>query len=106
MSQVQRIRPTNCSWVAFHYVGQLELARQTRNALMAVQAELFRLHYEAWDKSKPIKFSNHVLRELGFNRHDKIRALKILETAGWIRIKWRERKSPLVTLVAGFRVEK
>ena len=90
-------------WIAFRYKDQLELARQTRNALLAVQAELFRLHFQNWNKGKSIEVGTSTLRELGFSHHDKIRALKALESAGWIAVEWRKRKSPLVILIKGFR---
>jgi hypothetical protein len=95
---------SDCQWVAFRYKHQIELAKQTRIPLLAVQAELFRLYFRAWDKTAPIEFCNSTLRGLGFRAHDKIRALKILESAGWIAIKWRKRKSPLVTIREGFHL--
>jgi hypothetical protein len=91
-------------WVAFRYKHQIKLAEQTRIPLLAVQAELFRLYFRAWDKTAPIEFNNSVLREIGFRPYDKIRALKILESAGWIAVQWRKRKSPLVTIREGFHL--
>jgi hypothetical protein len=91
-------------WVAYRYSEQLELARQTRNALLAVQAELFRLHFQAWGKKTSFVFGNTKLRSLGFSHHEKIRALKVLEAAGWISVQWRKGRSPLVTIVKGFRL--
>jgi hypothetical protein len=89
-------------WVGYNYLDLLELAKQTRNALLAVLAELHRLHFLAWDKKAPIVFSNSTLRSLGFSHHDKIRALQSLETTGWITVQWHKHKSPLVTIVRGF----
>ena len=91
-----------CQWVAFRYLDQLELARQTRNALLAVQAELHRMHFRAWDKKAPIAFGNSTLRGLGFSHHEKTRALKALETAGWITVQWHGKKTPRVTIIQGF----
>jgi hypothetical protein len=90
-----------CKWVICDYQKQLELAKQTRNALLAVQAELHRLYFDAWDKKAPIVFGSGVLRSLGFNHHDKIRALRALEKAGWITVQWHKRKSPQVTIIGG-----
>jgi hypothetical protein len=91
-----------CKWVQYSYVDQMRLARQSRNALLAVQAELFRLHFLAWNKKEPIEFNNSMIRSLGFSHHDKHDALRALETAGWITVQWRSRKSPLVTILRGF----
>jgi hypothetical protein len=88
-------------WTSYDYREQLELAKVTRIALLAVLAELHRLHFEAWDKKAPIKLNNSILRSLGFNHHDKIRSLQVLERAGWITVQWHRRESPLVTIVRG-----
>jgi hypothetical protein len=88
-------------WTRYEYQEQLELAKLTRDALLAVLAELHRLHFLAWNKKAPIKFGNSVLRFLGFNHHDKIRALQALEKAGWITVQWHRRKCPQITIVRG-----
>jgi DNA-binding MarR family transcriptional regulator len=88
-------------WTRYEYQEQLELAKLTRNALLAVLAELHRLHFLAWDKKAPIEFSSSVLRSLGFSHHDKIRALQSLEKAGWITVQRHKRKSPMITIVRG-----
>ena len=91
-------------FVQYQYKAQLELARSSRNALLAVQAELYHLHFKSWDKTASIELGNAVFRVLGFSHADKIRALKELEKAGWIAVQWRDRKSPLVTLLKGFKL--
>ena len=63
-------------WTRYDYQEQLELAKQTRIALLAVLAELHRLHFAARDKKAPIEFSSVTLRSLGFSTHDKIRSLR------------------------------
>ena len=89
--------------MAFQYKEQLELARQTRNVLMAVMAELHRQWFKAWDKKAAVVLGNITLQSLGFDHHNKIRALKALEAAGWISVRWRKCQSPLVTILKGFR---
>ena len=79
----------------------MELAKLTRNALLAVLAELHRLHFLAWNKKAPIKFGSSVLRSLGFSHNEKIRSLQALERAGWITVQWHKRESPLITVVRG-----
>jgi hypothetical protein len=88
-------------WVQYNYQEQMKLAKLARNALLAVQAELHRLHFQAWDKKAPIEFGNATLQSLGFSHHDKIRALQILEKAGWITVQWHKRRSPRITITKG-----
>jgi hypothetical protein len=88
-------------WTRYEYQEQLKLAKLTRNALLAVLAELHRLHFLAWDKKAPIKFGSSVLRSLGFSHHEKIRSLQALERAGWITVRWHKRKSALIAIVRG-----
>jgi hypothetical protein len=66
-------------WVGYNYLDLLELAKQTRSALLAVLAELHRLHFQAWNRKEPVRFGNSALRSLGFSHHEKIRALEALE---------------------------
>jgi len=80
----------------------MKFAKATHNTLLAVRAELHRLHYLAKDKNAPIKFSSAKLELLGFTRWSKNRALKILEKEGWVSIEWGKTKAPLVTLLRGF----
>jgi hypothetical protein len=88
-------------WTRYEYRDQLELAKLTRCALLAVLAELHRLYFLAWNKKAPFEFSSSVLRSLGFSHHDKIRALQSLEKAGWITVQWHKRKSPMITIAGG-----
>jgi hypothetical protein len=91
-----------CRWIQFRYEEQMELARSSRNALLAVQAELYRLHFRSWEKNKPIVLGNLAFRKLGFHHTDKTRALKDLKTAGWIEVEWRTGRAPLVTILRSF----
>jgi hypothetical protein len=87
-------------WCKFDYERQLELARMARDPLIAVQAELYYLWYKLPknDKSRPIELGSKVFKKMGFNPHDKFRALKHLENAGFIEIKWRKNQTPLVVV--------
>jgi hypothetical protein len=93
--------PEKYKWTGYDYREQLKLAKQTRNALLAVLAELHRLHFQAWNKKEPVRFGNSALRSLGFSHHEKIRALEALEKADWITVKWHKRKAPQVTIKRG-----
>ena len=89
-------------WTRYDYRDQLELAKLTRNALLAVLAELHRLYFLAWNKKASIKFGSSALRSLGFSHHEKIRALQALEKAGWITVQWHKCRAPLIIIVRGF----
>jgi len=80
------------SWCKFDYNRQLELARQTRDPLVAVQAELFRLWFRLsqTDKSRSIELGNEVFAKLGFDRRQKCAALERLEKAGFVKVNWRK----------------
>lgn len=100
--KLRRKEASKCRFVQFSYKEEMELARQSRDALLAVRAELYRLHFQAWDKKAPIAFNNAALQGLGFSHHDKIRALKALEAAKWITVRWRVKRSPEVVILKGF----
>jgi hypothetical protein len=92
-------------FVQYPYDAQLELAKHARNCLIAVQAELYRLYFQNWDKTKPIELGNSVFRSLGFDNKQKKRALEALEAAKHIKIQWRKNESPLIFLTdTGFRL--
>jgi hypothetical protein len=91
--------------VQYPYNAQLKLAKDARNCLIAVQAELYRLYFQNWDKTQPIELGNSVFRSLGFDNKQKKRALEALEAAKHIKIQWRGNQSPLIVLTAtGFRL--
>jgi hypothetical protein len=95
--------PWKCGFVQFDYLAQLELARVSKNALLAVMAELYRIHYENRGVKKPFPFGmTKALRELKITRPRKIKALEALAAAGWIYVEWADGKAPLVTILKGF----
>jgi hypothetical protein len=98
----RRSKRKKTEWVAFPYNRVLELARVSRDPLLAALAELHHLQFRSWEKDKPLKFPSTVFYQLGFSRHAKIRALKALEKAGWVSVKWFKRKSPIVEILRGF----
>jgi hypothetical protein len=58
------------------------------------------LIYLAWKNKNPtVTLSNEILKRYGVNRHTKYLALARLEAAGIVTIKWRDKQSPIVTLV-------
>src|SRR5260370_17679095 len=77
----RRSQEKKYKWTRYEYQEQLELAKLTRNALLAVLAELHRLHFLAWDKKAPIGFGTSILRSLGFNAHDNTQSLQPLQQA-------------------------
>jgi hypothetical protein len=86
-------------WVGFHYKELMTLASIARNPLLAVLAELYRLHFRAWDKREPIVFN---CSSLGLSRWSVMRALKVLERQGWISIQLSKGHSARVKIIKGF----
>jgi len=88
-------------WCKFDYENQLGLSRKSRDPLIAVQAELYRLWFKLPDndKSRPLELDNTVFKRLGFNHHDKHRALKCLENVGFIEMKQRRNRTPLIVVL-------
>jgi hypothetical protein len=97
-SEMPRTKSSRASWWDKSYYGpSLEIASHTRNALLAVMAIIRNLN-----KGQPLALGNITMGECGFRSRDKIRALKELEATGFVRVEWRKKKSPLVTVLKGF----
>jgi hypothetical protein len=95
---IPRINSSKANWWDKSYYGpSLEIASHTRNALLAVVAIIRNLN-----KGKPFPFGNVTMGECGFRSRDKIRALKELEATGFVKVEWRNKKSPLVTVLKDF----
>jgi len=59
-----------------------------------------RLQYRAWATgSATVTLSNKALAEMGVTRFTKYRALQRLEEDGLIKVKRRERRSPIITIL-------
>ena len=59
------------------------------------------IHHRVWaDKQNTVAVANQTLGAWGVGRKEKMKALRLLEQAGLVTIQWRERKSPLVTLLS------
>jgi hypothetical protein len=99
-SSHSRRKQTRRLFCRLDYEEQLRLAKILRWPGLAVQAELYRLWFKAYDKTKPVELSNTVLQNLGFARSTKNQTLRRLEKAGWIKVEWRKNKSPLVHCVS------
>jgi hypothetical protein len=94
----QRFRTSKANWWDKSYYGpSLEIPSHTRNALLAVIAIIRNLN-----KGKPFALGNVTMGECGFRSRDKIRALKELEATGFVKVEWRKKKSPLVTVLKHF----
>ena len=94
----QLIRTSKGNWWDKAYYGpSLEIASHARNALLAVTAII-----RNRNKGQPFVFGNETMKELGFRSEDKTRALKQLEAAHFVEVEWRNRKSPVVTVLKDF----
>lgn len=81
----------------------LEIAQLARDPLLAVMTIIRNKHqHRKRPKGKPIKLGNDTMEELGFKPIAKIRALKKLEAWGFVKVEWRERKAPLITVLRPF----
>ena len=77
-------------WV---WVESLKEARHVATYRLA----LFVL-YQHWKTNKPVLASNVALKALGVPRRSKYRAIRELERLGLIRVEWRRRRSPVITV--------
>jgi hypothetical protein len=95
---IPRINSSKANWWDKSYYGpSLEIASHARNALLAVVVIV-----RNRNKGKPFTLGNVTMEECGFRSRDKIRALKELEATGFVKVEWRKKKSPLVTVLKEF----
>ena len=95
---IPRINSAKANWWDKAYYGpSLEIASHTRNALLAVMVII-----RNRNRGKPFALGNVTMGECGFRSRDKIRALKELEATGFVKVEWRKKKSPLVTVLKEF----
>jgi hypothetical protein len=80
--------------VPWAWVERLKGARHVATYRLA----LFLL-YQRWKTNKPIPVSNVAMKALGVPRRSKYRAIRDLERLGLIRVEWRRRRSPVVTVL-------
>jgi hypothetical protein len=60
------------------------------------------LFHRVWaDKRRTVALPNQTLSTWGVGRREKYKALRKLEAAGLIAVEWRQRRSPIVTLLPG-----
>jgi hypothetical protein len=74
-----------------------ETAKITKSPTTLVLIELLRLHWKT--KSLTFPLPNGRLQRMGVSRKVKCKVLRELELAGFITVKRRPRKTPIVTLV-------
>jgi hypothetical protein len=86
-------------WAHYYYEDVLDIANQTRSVMLAVLVDVRHLYYKAWDKSKPFKFSNAMIKRLNFDRRSKEEAQKKLQKAGRIAVTRKKGHAPLVTIL-------
>jgi hypothetical protein len=74
-------------------------ADATKSAAALVWIDLL---HRAWRaKGQPFTMPNGWLAEWEVSRWTKARVLRQLEAVGLIKVEWRTRKNPLITLVDG-----
>jgi hypothetical protein len=93
-------RPTSrAKFVKLPYEETMRAAGQLRNTQMTVLVELAHLRFKLHRDTVPL--ANTALRLVGVSRPAKQRALRQLQKVGLVKVSWRGRKSPLVTLLWG-----
>jgi hypothetical protein len=80
----------------FDRLSQAECAAADR-----VFLHLLFLTWRPRDRGKPVILANAELARKGIDRFAKRRALLELEALGLIKVEWRDKKSPIVTVLEG-----
>jgi hypothetical protein len=75
------------------------LAKATHFAAERVFLHLLFLTWRSPDK--PVRLGNASLTDKAVDRYTKRRVLRELEALGLIRVEWRPKKSPIVTVLGG-----
>jgi hypothetical protein len=95
-TKVRRRQPDTFAAVRLQWAAKASIATNTGKAMVWVW-----LTYKAW-QTKHSTFvvpNSGGLAEYGITSKVKLAALRQLEAAGLIAVKWRSRKSPIVTLL-------
>jgi hypothetical protein len=96
--EVKRFKDSR--WTKAFVDPSLKLAQNRKNALLAVVTIVRDRHFR--NRGKPFPLGNLTMQGLGFDRRDKIKALRQLEEEGLIQVEWRDRKSPIITVPKTF----
>jgi hypothetical protein len=93
----QREKKQNLLFARIPYVLGMKAAGIATEPVWATLLALWHLRFTR--HKNPVELPNTYLKECGISRHSKLRALQKLEAVGLIRVEYRERKSPLITLL-------
>jgi hypothetical protein len=93
--KIRRKREGTFAVVPLQWAAKGLIAMNTPKAVVLVW-----LIYRSWQRKSPtFDVPNGALAGLGVSPDAKVRALRQLATAGLIKVEWRLRKSPIVTLL-------
>jgi hypothetical protein len=93
----RRIVKRRQSFVRVPLAASEVLAKTARDKTYPVYHHLL---YESWRAGgRPVKLANGFLERVGIDRFAKKRALEQLERVGLVKVDWRDRKSPIVTVL-------
>jgi hypothetical protein len=89
----------------FVMVSREQADRLAKATHFAAERVFLHLLFLTWRfPNRPVRLGNVGLADKGVDRYTKRRVLRELETLGLIRVEWRPKKSPIVTIVgAGAR---
>ena len=86
----------------FVRVTREQFDRLTKAKCFGAERVFLHLLFLTWrSPNKPVVLANMELARKGIDRHAKRRALLELEALGLIRVEWRPKKSPIVTVLGG-----
>src|SRR5262249_45370374 len=93
--KIRRRREDTFTLMPLQWAAKMTAATETPRAMVGVW-----LLYRAWEtKSSTFEVPNGALAAFGVSPDVKRRALWQFEAAGLIKVEWRGRKSPIVTLL-------
>jgi hypothetical protein len=95
-SQPRERRRSRTKFIMLPYEHTLAAAGRLQNAQLAVLVEIANQVFKT--RQNPTPLPNAALRAAGLSRKAKLRALRQLEKVGLVKVSWRGRKSPLVSI--------
>ena len=83
-------------------VTRAQFDRLSQAKHFAAERVFLHLLFLTWrSPSKPVVLANAELKRMGVGRFIKWHVLHELETLGLVAVEWRDKKSPIVTVLEG-----
>jgi hypothetical protein len=92
----RRRRQSSKAFAQIPLAWAAKAAKATHTLKALVWIELL---YAVWQaETEPVALSTERFRSIGVSHQTKLRALRELEAAGLVKVTWRARKTPLVSI--------